>query len=144
MIKFADLSKQIFEIKNEIDTAINKVIKDSNFIKGEYVKIFEDNFSKYINVKNCVGVANGTDALEIAIESLNINEGKEIIVPANSFISSSEAVTRSKLKVVFVDIDKDTYVIDIKDLKKKLIEIQRQLLQYISMDTHVTWMKLTR
>ena len=81
------------------------------------VKTFESNYANFIGVNHCIGVGNGTDALEIAIESLNLPKDGEIIVPANSFISSAEAVTRSGCKVVFCDARPDDYTIDISDLK---------------------------
>ena len=95
MVKFLDLNKQYILLKDEIDKSILSVINDSSFIGGKYVLNFENEFSEYLNINNCVGVANGTDALEIAIESFDFNKGQEIIVPANSWISSSEAVTRN-------------------------------------------------
>ena len=95
MVKFLDLKSQYYSIKSEIDKAIQNVIENSAFIGGEHVAQFEDSFSNYVGAGYCVGVGNGTDALEIAIEALDMPIGSEIIVPANSFIASSEAVTRS-------------------------------------------------
>ena len=120
MIKFLDLNKQYINIKNEIDSAIREVITESTFIGGKKVKIFENDFCKFLEVKNCVGVGNGTDALEIAIESLDLPKNSEIIVPVNSWISSAEAVTRLGHKVVFCDANTDDYLMDINDLKKKI------------------------
>lgn len=120
MIKFLDLQAQYKTIKPEIDQAIKNVIEESAFIGGKYVAQFEKEFSAYVDAKYCVGVGNGTDALEIAIEGLNMPPGSEIIVPANSFIASSEAVTRQGHKVVFSDADSDSYVISIDDVKKRI------------------------
>ena len=120
MIKFLDLSAQYQSIKPEIDQAIQAVISESAFIGGHYVKQFEKEFSDYIDVKHCVGVGNGTDAIEIALEALNMPGGSEVIVPANSFIASSEAVTRQGHRVVFADADKDSYVLSIEDVKKRI------------------------
>ncbi|TRW50200.1 DegT/DnrJ/EryC1/StrS family aminotransferase [Aliidiomarina halalkaliphila] len=120
MVKFLDLAAQYETIKNEIDTAIRDVITKSAFIGGEYVAKFEQEFSDYCNVLHCVGVGNGTDALEIAIEALELEHGSEIIVPANSFIASSEAVTRNGHKIVFADCDAQSYVISIEDIKKRI------------------------
>ena len=119
-IKFLDLKKQYLGIKNEIDTVISDVILESSFIGGKRVEKFENDFSNFLSIKNCVGVANGTDALEIAIEALNLKKNSEIIVPVNSWISSAEAVSRSGHKVVFCDANKDDYLIDISDLEKKI------------------------
>lgn len=120
MVKFLDLATQYQTIKQEIDTAIHDVIAKSAFIGGEYVNQFEQEFAAYTQVEHCIGVANGTDAIEIAIEALNLPQGSEIIVPANSFIASSEAVTRQGHKVVFVDCDSQSYVISIEDVKKRI------------------------
>lgn len=122
MIKFLDLKWQYLSIKEEIDEAIKSVINDSSFIGGKYLHKFESDFAAYQKVNYCVGVGNGTDAIEIAIEALNLPTGSEIIVPANSFIASSEAVTRSGHKVVFCDCDPDNYTISIDDLKKKITD----------------------
>jgi dTDP-4-amino-4,6-dideoxygalactose transaminase len=120
MIKLLDLKKQYLNIKNEIDNAIQDVLMNSQFIGGEHLIKFENNFSNFQGTKYCIGVANGTDALEIAIESFGFEKNSEIIVPANSFISSSEAISRCGHKVVFADIDPNTYTIDIDDIKNKI------------------------
>lgn len=112
MIKFLDLNHQYQTIKNEINEAIFSVVNDSSFIGGPKLKQFESDFAEYCDTKFCVGVGNGTDALEIAIEALNLPPGSEIIVPSNSFIASSEAVTRTGHKVVFCDVDSATLVIN--------------------------------
>jgi dTDP-4-amino-4,6-dideoxygalactose transaminase len=120
MIKFLDLKNQYLSIKDEIDEALYNVINESAFISGKYVELFENEFANYQDAKYCIGVGNGTDALEIAIESLNLPKQSEIIVPANSFIASSEAITRSGHKVVFCDCDENNYTISIPSLKSKI------------------------
>ena len=120
MIKFNDLYKQYLSISSEIDNAISTVIQESAFIGGKYVSSFEEKFAAYQEAKYCLGVANGTDALEIAIESLNLKPGSEIIVPANSFISSAECVIRGNYKLVFCDVSDKNYTIKPEELKKKI------------------------
>lgn len=120
MVKFLDLQSQYLSIKEDIDYAISSVIESSAFIGGKYLSEFEDQFSMYCDAAHCIGVGNGTDALEIAIEACNFPPGSEIIVPANSFIASSEAVTRTGHKVVFCDVDKDNYVVSVKQLKRHI------------------------
>ena len=117
MIKFLDLKKQYLEIKEEIKDAINNVIEDTAFVGGKYVNSFEQNFANYHNIDYCIGVGNGTDALEIALWSLDLPKGSEVIVPANSFIATSEAVSRNGLKIVFADC-KDDYTICPKSIKE--------------------------
>lgn len=128
MIKFLDLYKQYKSIKPEIDEAIASVIKETAFISGKYVSIFEESFGRYCNADYCIGVGNGTDALEIAIETLSLPANSEIIVPGNSFIASSEAVTRLGHKVVFVDANPENYTISIRDLKNKITPNTRAII----------------
>jgi dTDP-4-amino-4,6-dideoxygalactose transaminase len=123
-IKFTDLYKankySAGDIHKKINKGILNLIKNSSFVGGKEVVTFENSFAKFTNSKYCIGVANGTDALEIAIEALNLKKGSEVIVPANTWISTAEAVTRHGLKVVFCDISLDNYTIDIKDLENKI------------------------
>jgi len=115
-VKFLDLHSQYLSIKNEIDNAIQSVISEAAFIGGKYVKQFETEFAKFLQARFCIGVANGTDALEIAIEALRLPKNSEIIVPGNSFIASSEAVTRCGHRVVFADVDPECYTINAKTI----------------------------
>lgn len=107
-------------MQDEINEAIKNVIDQSAFVGGEEIKLFEKHFADFQNVEHCIAVANGTDALEIAIEALDLPPNSEIIVPANSFIASSEAISRSGHSVVFCDCDENNYTISIASLKEKL------------------------
>ena len=120
MIKFLDLYSQYLSIKPEIDAAIERVIRNSAFIGGEELSGFERAFADYQEASYCVGVGNGTDAIEIILEAASLPRGGEVIVPANSFIASSEAVSRSGLKVVFADVCSQTYTLDPEDVKRKI------------------------
>lgn len=120
MIKFVDLYQQYQSIRPEIDAAIAQVIKDAAFIGGSAVSEFEKAFAEYQQSAHCVGVANGTDAIEIALEALALPAGSEVIVPANSFIASSESVTRAGHRVVFADANPDTYSISIEDVARRI------------------------
>ena len=120
MIKFLDLVQQYHSIKPEIDAAIAEVIENAAFIGGPQVKAFEEAFGQWVGAGYCVGVANGTDALEIAIEALDLPKGSEIIVPGNSFIASSEAVTRSGYRVVFADANPGSYTLNPASVLTKL------------------------
>ncbi len=117
MVKFLDLQHQYSTIKEDIDNAIQTIINNSSFIGGNELKSFESNFASFQSAAYCIGVANGTDAIEIAIEALDLPKGSEIIVPANSFIASSEAVTRSGHKVVFCDCNDTNYSISLDSLR---------------------------
>jgi dTDP-4-amino-4,6-dideoxygalactose transaminase len=121
-IPFVDLRSQYDSIKEEIDEAISQVISKTAFVGGPFLDSFEQSFAKFCNAKHCIGVGNGTDALSLALKALRIGDGDEVIVPANSFIATSEAVTMTGAKVAFVDIDPKTYNIDPNRLENYLKE----------------------
>lgn len=120
MIKFLDLEAQYRSITAEIDAAIAGVIEASAFVGGSFVPTFEQEFAQYMKAPFCIGVGNGTDALEIAIEALNLPPGSEIIVPGNSFIASAEAVTRCGHRVIFADVDPSCYTLSAEAVRAKL------------------------
>jgi dTDP-4-amino-4,6-dideoxygalactose transaminase len=120
MIKFLDLQAQYRSIQTEIDAAIAMVIKDAAFVGGSHVSAFEHDFGRYMQAPYCVGVGNGTDALEVAIEALALPPGSEIVVPGNSFIATSEAVTRCGHRVIFADVDPDCYTLSAESVRAKL------------------------
>ena len=119
-VPFVDLKAQYDSIKEEIGNAVERVILDSAFIGGKYLKSFEENFAGYIGAKYCIGVGNGTDALFIALKCLGIKSGDEVLTAANTFIATSEAITMTGAQVVFVDCDKDTYNIDINNIEESI------------------------
>ena len=122
MTKFLDLRDQYARIRADVDSAVASVLDSAVFVGGAPVKAFEAAFAAYQNAKYCVAVGNGTDALEIAIEALDLPAGSEIIVPANSFIATSEAVSRSGHRVVFGDCDPETYALDPEDLRGRITD----------------------
>lgn len=119
-VPFADLHAQYLSIKADIDAAIAQVIADSSFIRGPQVDRFEADFARLIGTRHCVSCANGTDALYIAMVALGVRPGDEVIVPAMSWISSSETVTQAGATVVFCDIDPVTHTIDPEQLAAKI------------------------
>jgi dTDP-4-amino-4,6-dideoxygalactose transaminase len=119
-IPLVDLKAQYETIKREIDDAIQHVIGDTAFIKGKYTREFEDNFARALGARHCIGVGNGTDALFIALRVLGIGRGDEVITAANSFIATSETITMTGAKVVFVDIDPETYTMDTAKIEEKI------------------------
>jgi dTDP-4-amino-4,6-dideoxygalactose transaminase len=121
-VQFVDLKRQYDYIQAEIDQAISNVIQDSAYIGGKYLKSFEQNFADYVGVRHCKGVGNGTDALFVALKSLGISRGDEVITVANSFIATSEAITMTGAKVVFVDCDEVTYNIDVRRIEKSITD----------------------
>jgi len=119
-VPFVDLKTQYLSIKNEIDNAVQSVINDTAFIGGKYVKEFETAFASAYGVKHCIGVANGTDAIYITLKMLGIGKGDEVITAANTWISTSETITQTGAKPVFVDIDDKYYTIDEDLIESKI------------------------
>lgn len=119
-IKFVDLYAQYLSIKEEIDKAMEGVIKNSSYIGGEPVKTFEQEFSSLYGIKHCISVANGTDSLFILMKMLGIGKGDEVLTVANSWISSSETISQTGAKPVFIDIDHLYYSIDENRLEEKI------------------------
>jgi dTDP-4-amino-4,6-dideoxygalactose transaminase len=112
MIPFVDLKAQYNSIKVEIDAAIKNVIDNTSFIGGQVVSNFEKEFAVHMGVNHCIGCANGTDSLEMLLQAMNVGPGDEVIVPAISWISTSECVSTVGATPIFVDIDPLTYTID--------------------------------
>ena len=119
-VKFLDLKKNYDTISTEVNANIQTVLNKCNYIHGTEVTEFENNFANYIGTKHCIGVANGTDALEIAVQSLDLDPDDEIIVQGNTYIASCLGVVNNNHKLVICDCDKDTHMIDINDLKSKI------------------------
>ncbi len=111
-VPFVDLQSQYQSIKQNIDAAISNVIAETAFIGGKYVNQFETAFAALYGVKHCISCANGTDSLYIIMKMLGIGTGDEVITVANSWISSSETITQTGAKPVFIDIHPDFYSID--------------------------------
>lgn len=107
-------------MKDEFDAAILKVVAETAFIGGKYAKEFEASFAEYIGVNHCVGVANGTDALEIGLQAIGVGVGDEVLVPANTFFATAEAVGNIGAIPVFVDIDENFYNIDSSKIEAKI------------------------
>lgn len=119
-IPFVDLKAQYHSIRDEIDAAISSVIEETSFIGGKHVKKFEEEFAAYLGVKHCIGVGNGTDALAIALRGIGLNPGDEVVVPANTFIGTAEAVTLAGGKPIFADCDPITYTITPETVEKAI------------------------
>lgn len=116
MIKFLDLYKINQQYRKELDNSIKRVFDSGYYLFGEELKKFENNFSKYIGTKYCVGTANGLDALRLIIKAYkelgNFKDNDEIIVPANTYIASILAITDNNLTPILIEPDIDTYNIN--------------------------------
>ncbi len=108
-VQMVDLIGQYLKIKSEIDRNIISSIESGRFVNGPIVKQFSENLSTYLKVGNVIPCANGTDALQIAFMALDLKKGDEIICPSWTYIATAEAAAVLGLKVVFCDVDLDTF-----------------------------------
>jgi dTDP-4-amino-4,6-dideoxygalactose transaminase len=111
-IPLVGLFDQYQTIKPEIDGAIENIITSSAFVGGQEVRSFESEFAAYCETKACVGVGNGTDALYLTLRAMGIGPGDEVITVAHTFIATSEAISMTGARPVFVDIKEDTMLMD--------------------------------
>ena len=121
-VSFVDLRAQHDEVSAEIEAAIADIINRSSFIGGSYVSAFERDFAAYLGVSEAVGVANGTDALWLGLLTLGVGAGDAVITVPNTFIATTEAITRVGAYPLFVDIDLGTATMDMQALRKFLAE----------------------
>lgn len=118
----ADLKAQYETIKKEVDQAIQSVLNSTRFIRGKYVQEFEGAFARYCEAQYAVGVGNGTDALTLALRAMGIGPGDEVITVPFTFTATAEAIYWTGAQIVFVDIDPQTYTMDISQLEEKITE----------------------
>jgi dTDP-4-amino-4,6-dideoxygalactose transaminase len=121
-VPFVDLKGQYKAIRDKIDEAITDVVHNTSFIGGDKVKEFEEKFAEFSGVNHTIGCANGTDALEIALEGLGIGRGDEVLVPAYSWVSTASSVVRVGAQPIFVDVHADYYTIDTDLIEQSITE----------------------
>jgi len=119
-VPFVDLKIQYKTLQTKIDDAIKAVISETAFISGKYATAFEESFAAYLGIKHVVSCANGTDSLEILLKAYQVGSGDEVIVPANSWISTSECVGALGANVVFVDSHPTLYTIDVTKIEERI------------------------
>ncbi len=121
-IPLVDLKAQYHSIKAEIDAAIARVLESSAFIMGKEVADFEAAYADYCGAKHAIGVANGTDALLLALQALGVGRGDEVITTPHTFIATVEPIIQLGARPVFVDIDPRTYNLDATRLEAAITE----------------------
>src|SRR5687767_3053425 len=102
-VPFVDLGRIHDPIRKELTDVVDSLLDSSVFIQGKYVQQFEDEFAAYVGANHCIGCANGTDAIELALEGLGIGAGDEVLAPVHSWVSTGSAVARVGAKPVLVD-----------------------------------------
>lgn len=121
-IQMVDLQSQYYKIKADVDNAVQNVMDSAAFINGPEVKSFQKELEDYLDVKNVIPCANGTDALQIALMALGLQEGDEIITADFTFAATVEVIHLLKLKAVLVDVDYDTFTISPQKIREAITD----------------------
>lgn len=135
-ISFVDLQGQYAQIKHEIHESIEAVLRSSSFIKGPFVEAFEKEFAAFCGYQKngslqklyCVSCGNGTDAIYLAVKSLGISEGDEVLVPSHTFIGSVEGISQAGARPVFAEICESTFLLDPTKLEEKITQNTKAIL----------------
>ncbi|NEP76268.1 DegT/DnrJ/EryC1/StrS aminotransferase family protein, partial [Okeania sp. SIO2G5] len=127
-IPILDLTTQYRSIQAEVETAVLEVLRSGRYIKGEVVTQFEQELAAYINMPYCVSCNSGTDALYLALRALDIGPGDEVITSPFTFISTAEVISALGATPVFVDIDAQTFNLDLKLLPGAITERTRAII----------------
>jgi len=127
-IQLFDIKREHEKILSEIKEKVNRAIEMGNFILGEDVKLFEKEVSSFLGTKYAVGVSSGTEALFLSLKALGIKEEDEVITTPFTFIATVEVILRTGAKPVFVDIDKDSLLMDVKKIEEKITKKTKAIL----------------
>lgn len=127
-IQMVDLRGQYLKLKPQIDEAIANIINNTAFIGGKAVQDFAANLAQYLHSNSVIPCGNGTDALQIALMALNLQQGDEIITASHTFVATAEVIALLGLKPVFVDIDPDTFTIDTAQIEAAITNRTRVII----------------
>jgi dTDP-4-amino-4,6-dideoxygalactose transaminase len=119
-MQFRDLKTQYNVLKDEMDKAILDVVASSAYVMGPKIKEMETAFADYVGTKHCIACNSGTDALLLALKAWDVKPGDAVFVPSFTFFASAEVIAMQGATPVFVDVDKDTFNIDVADLERKI------------------------
>lgn len=119
-MQFRDLKTQYNVLKDEMDKAILDVVASSAYVMGPKIKEMEVAFADYVGTKHCIACNSGTDALLLALKAWDVKPGDAVFVPSFTFFASAEVIAMQGATPVFVDVDKDTFNIDVADLERKI------------------------
>ena len=125
-MEFRDLKRQYQNLKKEIDSEIENVIKNTTFISGSQVKDLERQLSEYVGRKYCVSCGNGTDALTMSLMALGIGEGDAVFVPDFTFFATAEVVAFEGAVPIFVDVDENTFNMDPESLEAAVAAVTKE------------------
>ena len=119
-MQFRDLKTQYTVLKDEMDKAILDVVASSAYVMGPKIKEMETAFAEYVGMKHCIACNSGTDALLLALKAWDVKPGDAVFVPSFTFFASAEVIAMQGATPVFVDVDKDTFNMDVADLERKI------------------------
>ena len=120
MILCSNPLEQFKSYQSEIEEAVNSVMRSNSYVLGEQVGFLEQEFAEYIGTSSAIGVANGTDAIEVALRSLNVGYGDEVITVSHTAVATVAAIEASGAKAILVDIDPKSYTLNPQYLEKVL------------------------
>src|SRR3989338_5264255 len=127
-VPFFDITRQNELLKEEINSALRKVVDSGHYILGENVLAIEKEIAAFCGVKYAVGVASGTDALHLALRAGGVSEGDEVITSPFSFVATTEAIAYIGAKPVFVDIEPKSYNIDVTRIEERVTRRTKAIL----------------
>ena len=127
-VPFLDLKAQYRELAPEINRAVTNVLESAQFVGGPFVENFEQEFASYIGARYAVGVSSGTSALELALKVAGIGPGDEVLVPANTFFATAEAVSNVGAKPVFTDVDAASFHLDVNSAERMITSRTRAII----------------
>jgi dTDP-4-amino-4,6-dideoxygalactose transaminase len=122
-LAMVDLSAMHTDIRAEIMEAIERVLESGAFVGGPEVAAFEADFARYTGARHAIGVANGTDAIELSLRALDLPAGSGVVVPANTFIATAEGVVAAGLRPVFVDVEPGSGLLDLEAVERLAPEV---------------------
>ena len=128
LMKFVDLGKEYAEQQNELEWAFRRVLENAHFIKGPELEAFEKEFAQFCDSRFCVGTSSGTTALHLALLACGVGKGHEVITTPYTFFATAEAVVQCGAKPVFVDIDPQTYNMNVELIESAITERTRAIL----------------
>jgi len=127
-VPFIDLRLQYQFLKQEMAPALERVMERASFILSEDVRTFEGRFAEFTGAAHCINCANGSDALEMALQALGIGPGDEVLVPAHTWLTTATAATRLGAEPVFVDSHPEHYTLDVADAARKITSRTRAIM----------------
>jgi dTDP-4-amino-4,6-dideoxygalactose transaminase len=127
-IPFLDLTAQFEAIRDEVMDAVDRVFVSGQFVGGEWVERFEEQFARFVGSRYAIGVGSGTAALELALKAAQIGAGDEVILPANSFFATAEAVSNVGARPVFADVNPRTFHLDVASAERLITTRTRAII----------------